>query len=180
MQVAGLRFILLARAYPEMRNKSIYKSISSKHELSYSALPREPIQLSCSPILPSEQGEAIDEVLRSFGIVIPAEAFKALVAASKRSVAGSAFVMARAILSSLKDADSPDITPLKCLLLERMLGLNYLAFEEIAAKCGTSKQNAQTQLKRMIKRMATFVNDPQEGFDLPLFVAALSSLSPKN
>lgn len=130
-----------------MRNKSIYKSISSKHELSYSALPREPIQLSCSPILPSEQGEAIDEVLRSFGIVIPAEAFKALLAASKRSVAGSAFVMARAILSSLKDADSPDITPLKCLLLERMLGLNYLTFEEIAAKCGTSKQNAQTQLK---------------------------------
>ena len=163
-----------------MRNKSTYKSVSSKHELSYSALPREPIQLSCAPILPSEQGEAIDEVLRSFGIAIPAEAFKALVAASKRSVAGSAFIMARAIVSALKDNDSPHITPLKCLLLERMLGLNYLTFEEIAGKCGTSKQNAQTQLKRMVKRMTAFANDAQEGFDLPLFVAALASMTPKN
>lgn len=163
-----------------MREKSKHKSVSSKHELSYSALQREPIQLSCAPILPSEQGEAIDEVLRSFGISISSEAFKALVSASMRSIAGSAFSMARAILSSLKDDDSPDITPLKCLLLERMLGLNYLTFEEIASKCGTSKQNAQTQLKRMIKRMGAFVNDPQEDFNLPLFVAALASLSPKN
>ena len=67
-----------------------------------------------------------------------------------------------------------------CLLLERMLGLNYLTFEEIAGKCGTSKQNAQTQLKRMVKRMTTFANDAQEGFDLPLFVAALASMTPKN
>lgn len=163
-----------------MRDKSKHKSVSTKHELSYSAFPREPIQLSCAPILPSEQGEAIDEVLRSFGILVPPKAFKALVDASTRSVAPSAFSMARAIISSLKDEDSPHITPLKCLLLERMLGLNYLTFEEIAAKCGTSKQNAQIQLKRMIKRMTTFVNDPQEGFDLPLFIAALSSLSPKN
>lgn len=163
-----------------MTSKPKHKSVSQKHELSYSAFVREPMQLSCDPILPSEQGEAIDDVLRTFDIKVSPEAFKALVEASKRTVAGSAFIMARAIVSALKDNDSPHITPLKCLLLERMLGLNYLTFEEIAGKCGTSKQNAQTQLKRMVKRMTAFANDAQEGFDLPLFVAALASMTPKN
>lgn len=171
---------LKATAYPEMRDYQTNHSISSKRELSYSAFPCESVQLSCSPILPSEQGEAIDEVLRAYGIEIPPKAFQALVDASKRSVAGLAFSMARAIIASLKDKDSPDITPLKCLLLERLLGLNYLTFDDIAKKCSTSKQNAHIQFTRMIARMSTFANDPQDGFDLPLFVAALSQIAPKN